>query len=145
VPKLLILFSGLVLLSSTNAFAGPQAATTQISPYTVDGLALGTQVRFESEAYKQYTCSPSDKFPGFTWCHKEETKKEKRDEITLANSILHAKDGTAWYLNKYIEPTSLDPNDIQNEINRLSAKFGQAPAIMRMPHHEGLPDALMAL
>jgi TPR repeat protein len=145
VAKLLILFSGLLLLSSTSAFADPQPSTTQISPYTVDGLALGAQVRFESEAYKQYTCSPSDKFPGFTWCHKEETKKEKRNEITLANSILHTQNGTAWYLNKYIEPTVLDPNDLQNEINRLSAKFGQAPAIMRMPHHEGLPDALMAL
>jgi TPR repeat protein len=144
VPKLLILFSGLLLLSSAGAFADPQPATTQTSPYTVDGLALGARERLESEAYKQYSCSPSDKFPGFTWCHKEETKKEKHNEITSVSSILHAHDGTAWYLNKYIEPTFFDPNDLQNEINRLSAKFGQAPVIMRMPHHEGLPDAVMA-
>jgi len=127
------------------ALADPQPVSTQISPYTVDGLALGAQLRFKSDAYKQYTCSPSDKFPGFTWCHKEQTKREKRNEITLSNSILHAPDGTAWYLNKYIEPAALDPNDLQNEINRLSAKFGQDPVIMRMPHHEGLPEALMAL
>ena len=143
-PKLLILFFGLLLLSSTSAFADPQPATTQISPYSVDGLALGAQVRFESQAYKQYSCSPSDKFPGFTWCHKEETKKEKHNEITFVSSILHAHDGTAWYLNKYTEPMFFDPNDLQNEINRLSAKFGQAPVIMRMPHHQGLPDALIA-
>jgi TPR repeat protein len=145
VPKLLALFFGLLILSSTSAFADPQPANRQISPYTVDGLALGAQLRFESEAYKQYTCLPSDKFPGFTWCHKEETKKEKHNEITSSNSILHAPDGTAWYLNKYIEPIVLDPDDPQNEINRLSAKFGQAPVIIRMPHHDGLPDGLMAL
>lgn len=144
-PKVRALFFGLLIFSSTNAFAEPQPASTQTSPYTVDGFALGAQLRFESEAYKQYTCSPSDKFPGFTWCHKEQTKKEKHDEVTLSNSILHSSDGTAWYLNKYIEPTVLDPNDLQNEINRFSAKFGRTPVIIRMPHHEGLPDALMAL
>jgi TPR repeat protein len=145
VPKLLALFFGLLILSSTSAFADPRLASTQLAPYTVDGFALGAQLHIESEAYKQYTCSPSDKFPGFTWCHKEQTKKEKHNEITLSNSILHAPDGTAWYLNKYIEPTVLDPDDLQNEINRLSTKFGQPPVIIRMPHHEGLPDALMAL
>jgi TPR repeat protein len=145
VPKLLAVFFGLLVLLSTSALADPLAASTQISPYTVDGFALGTQLRFDSEVYKQYTCSPSDKFPGLTWCHKEQTKKEKHNETTLSNSILHAPDGTAWYLNKYIEPTVLDPDDIQNEVNRLSAKFGQTPVKMRMPHHEGVPDALMAL
>jgi TPR repeat protein len=145
VPKLLPVFFGLLVLASTSALADPLASSTQISPYTVDGFALGAQLRFDSEAYKQYTCSPSDKFPGLTWCHKEQTKKEKHNETTLSNSILHAPDGTAWYLNKYIEPTVLDPDDIQNEVNRLSAKFGQTPVKMRMPHHEGVPDALMAL
>jgi TPR repeat protein len=145
VPKPLTLFFSLLILLGTSAFADAQPASTQISPYTVDGFALGARLRFESEAYKQYTCSPSDKFPGFTWCHKEQTKKEKHNETTLSNSILHAPDGIAWYLNKYIEPTVLDPDDLQKEINRLSTKFGQPPVIIRMPHHKGLPDALMAL
>jgi TPR repeat protein len=145
VPKLFALFFGLLILSGTSAFADPRLASTQLAPYTVDGFTLGAQLRIESEAYKQYTCSPSDKFAGFTWCHKEQTKKEKHNEITSSNSILHAPDGTAWYLNKYIEPTVLDPDELQNEINRLSAKFGQPPVIIRMPHREGLPDALMAL
>jgi hypothetical protein len=71
----------------------------QSSPYIVDGLALGSKVRFESEAYSQYDCKPSEKFPGFTWCHKEQTKREGRNEITSSNSILHAQDGTANYIN----------------------------------------------
>jgi TPR repeat protein len=145
VPKVIALFFGLLIFSSTSAFADPQPASTQISAYTVDGFALGAQLRVESEAYKQYTCSPSDKFPGLTWCHKEQTKHEKHNDVTTSNSILHTSDGTAWYLNKYIEPTVLDQNDLQSELNRLSAKFGLTPVIIRMPHHEGLPDALMAL
>ena len=56
----------------------PQPAGIQSSPYVVDGLALGGQVRFESDAYKQYQCGPSDKFPGFTWCHKDVTKKDNK-------------------------------------------------------------------
>src|SRR5262249_7040861 len=75
------------------------AGTSQQPPYVVDGLALGDHVRFESEAYRQYQCAPSEKFPGFTWCHKEKIEKSKRGEILSANSILHSQDGTAVYVN----------------------------------------------
>jgi hypothetical protein len=104
---------------------GSQAAAPQPSPYVVDGLALGGQVRFESNVYKQYHCAPSEKFQGFTLCHKEETKNGPRGEITLSNSILHTPDGTAWYVDKYIEPAFFAPNDVQSEIDRLSVKFGE--------------------
>jgi hypothetical protein len=123
----------------------PQLAATQSSLYVVDGLALGGQVHFESDAYRRYRCGPSDKFPGFTWCHKEETKQDGRNQITLANSILHTPDGTAWYINRYIEPATFGPNDVRNEIDRLSAKFGRAPVEYRMPRREGLPDAIIAV
>jgi hypothetical protein len=61
----------------------PPAVTTQPSPYVVDGLALGGRVRFDSQAYQQYQCGPSDKFPGFTWCHAERTEKTNRGEVLL--------------------------------------------------------------
>jgi TonB family protein len=128
---------------------GPQPATAQPLPYSVDGLALGGQVRFESNAYKQYQCAPSEKFAGFTWCHKEchkeETKNEPRGEITLSNSILHTPDGTAWYVNKYIEPALFAPNEVQSEIDRLSAKFGERAHEFRMPEREGRPNAVIAV
>lgn len=123
----------------------PQATAAQPFPYVVDGLALGGQVRFESEAYKRYRCAPSENFPGFTWCHKEETKKENQIEITSSNSILHTEDGTAWYVNRYIEPAFFAPNDLQNEIDRLSAKFGEQARYFRMPQREGLPNAVIAV
>src|SRR5262249_11946758 len=68
------------------------------SPYVVDGLALGSQIQFASQAYQRYRCGPSDKFPGFVWCHEEHMTKEKGKEITRSHSILHAQDGTAWYV-----------------------------------------------
>jgi hypothetical protein len=59
----------------------------QSSPYVVDGLPLGGRVRFESEAYKSYDCGPSEKFAGFTWCHREQTEKTNRGEVLVANSM----------------------------------------------------------
>lgn len=124
---------------------GPQSAPAQSSLYVVDGLALGGKVVFESGAYKQYQCSPSEKFPGFTWCHKEKTEKTNRGEVTSSNSILHSQDGTASYVNRYIEPAFFGPNEVQTEIDRLSGRFGERPRIFRMPQTQGLPNAVIAI
>ena len=37
----------------------------QRSAYAVSGVALGATVQFDSPAFKQYKCSPSDQFEGF--------------------------------------------------------------------------------
>ena len=74
---------------------------------------------------QQYQCSPSDNFPGFTWCHKEKTEKTNRGEVTSSNSILHTQDGTAVYIDRYIEPAFFGSNEVQSEIDRLSAKYGE--------------------
>ena len=39
--------------------------------YVVDGLALGGQLIFGADAYKQYQCSESEQFPAFIWCQKQ--------------------------------------------------------------------------
>lgn len=132
------------LRASCRGQAYQQVATSS-SPFVVDGLALGGQIIFGSEAYQKYQCNPSEKFPGFTWCHKEEAKTEKRTEITSSNSILHAPDGTAWYVNRYIEPAFFGPNDVRAEIDRLSAKFGETAREFPMPQREGLPNAIIAV
>ena len=127
-----------------NASPLERAAAPQ-SPYVVDGLALNGQVRFDSQAYRQYQCSPSDKFPGYTWCHKEKKERTSRGEITSSNSILHIPDGTAVYVNRYIEPAFFAPNDVQSEIERLSAKFGERPRLVQVPRRIDFWDALIAL
>jgi S1-C subfamily serine protease len=120
-------------------------ATSQTSPYIVDGLALGGQVRFESDAYRQYRCNRSEKFSGFTWCHKEKKERTKRGEVTSSNSILHSQDGTAVYVNHYSEPAFFGPKQVRSEIERLSAKFGEDPHLIRMPPRDGLPNAVIAV
>jgi serine protease Do len=120
-------------------------AVSPPSPYVVDGLALGDHVRFESEAYRQYQCAPSEKFPGFTWCHKERTEKSKRGDILSANSILHGQDGATVYVNRYVEPAFFGQDDVRTEINRLSAKFGENAREIWMPPREGLPRAVIAI
>jgi hypothetical protein len=146
--KRLIFLCILPLFLSTGAIAqskNDQPSNAPSSPYIVDGLPLGGRVVFESQAYKQYHCSPSEKFPGFTWCHKEETKREGHNEILTSNSILHAPDGTAWYVNRYIEPAFFGPKDIQSEISRLSAKFSEPARLLHMPQREGFPKAVIAI
>jgi hypothetical protein len=62
-----------------------------------------------------------------------------------SHSILQSQDGTAYYVNSYFQPAFFDPNDIQNEIDRMSSEFGQQARIIRMPQREGLPSAVMAI
>jgi len=120
----------------------PKASPAAASPYVVDGLALGDKVKSGSQPYERYQCSPSDQFPGFISCNEEHTTPGK--EVTRSHSILQSQDGAAYYVNSYFEPAFFDPNDIQNEINRMSSEFGQRARIIQMPQREGLPNAVMA-
>ena len=47
-------------------------------------------------------------------------------------------------MNGYIEPAFFGPSDIENEIQRLSAKFGQPANRVLMPPRDGLPSAVIA-
>ena len=118
---------------------------TEAWAYAVDGLALGGKVHFESKVYKEYSCTPSDTFPGYTWCHKEKTERTQRGEIRSSNTIAHSPDGTALYVNRYIEPVFSGAHDVQGELDRLSAKFGEQPREYWMPPRKGLPNALIAV
>jgi hypothetical protein len=130
----------LLFLLSAGAL---DTATAQSSPYVVDGLALGGKVRFDSQAYEAYRCTPSDISPGLTWCHKEKTETANRGACS-SNSILHDQDGTAVYVNCYSKPAFFGANDLRAEIDRLSAKFRERPREFRMPRREGLPDGIIA-
>ena len=146
-PKYRTLLCGfsLVLLSTASSAQSPQFQKSPAPVYVVDGLPLGGHVRFDSDAYRQYQCNPSGKFSGFTWCHKEKTETTSSGEVTSSNSILHASDGTAWYVNRYIEPAFFGPNDAQNEIDRLAAKYGKPVQVLRLPPRLGPPDAVISV
>jgi len=82
----------------------PTQNNYQPSVYVVDGLALGAQVKFDSEAYQSYRCVPSEQFAGFTWCQKKRDERVARGQFTSSFSILHSQNGTALYINRYLEP-----------------------------------------
>jgi hypothetical protein len=150
-----------VLLSSTpvlalsnvdglrsKALEIPQAIPVAASRYTVDGLALGDQARFGTKPYQRYQCSPSEEFSGFLSCNEEHKTpvgdQYPNQQITRSHSVLQSQEGAA-YVNSYFEPAFFDPNGIQNEIDRMSYKFGEQARTIQMPQREGLPNAVIAV
>jgi len=121
----------------------PRFSSVAASRYVVDGLTLGGHVTSENQASRPYQCRPSDKFSGLIWCHEEHTTPD--NEVMRSHSILQSQNGTAYYVTSYFQPAFFDPNDIQNEIDRMSSEFGQQARIIRMSQREGLPSAVMAI
>jgi hypothetical protein len=39
-------------------------------------LVLRSRVKSDSAAYREYKCTPSQQFDGFTWCQKARNEKE---------------------------------------------------------------------
>jgi hypothetical protein len=148
-PFVFVLFLGTAVFAlnandlRNNLVKIPRFSTVAASKYFVDGLPLGGHVKSGNLAHQEYQCRPSDKFSGFIWCHEEHTTPDNR--VMRSHSILQSQDGTAYYVNSYFQPAFFDPNDIQNEIKRMSSEFGQQARILQMSQREGLPSVVMAI
>jgi hypothetical protein len=129
-------------LACTVLSANAAAAQTQ---YTVDRLAIGTKLNFDSASYREYKCSPSDQFAGLTWCQKARTDKERRGTYTAAYSILHSREGNVSYVNRSQDPAFFKRTEAQDDIQRYSRSIGESPRIMKMPHRSGIADGLIAI
>jgi hypothetical protein len=133
--------------SCRNQIAQTISLTRTTSPqtdrYSVDGLALGSKVAFESAAYRQYHCVPSQQFQGFVWCTKASNDKQARGRIEVWSSILHAQDGTVSYVNRY-RPAYWTANEVADEIQRLSREIGEEPYIIQLSARPGLPRGTLA-
>jgi hypothetical protein len=116
----------------------------QTGPYGVDGLTLGSKVAFGSPAYREYRCVPSQKFEGFVWCTKTISDREGRGRFKAWFSILHAQDGAVAYVNRYQEPAYWSANEVADDIQRYSRKFGEEPQIIQLPARSGLPKGTLA-
>jgi hypothetical protein len=112
--------------------------------YAVGGLALGAQVQFDSSAYREYECGPSDQFDGFMWCQKTRRGKERRGSFNVTHSILHSRDGSVVYVNRYQEPAFWGPNEADEDILRYSRKIGEQSRIITLPSRPGLPNGILA-
>jgi tetratricopeptide (TPR) repeat protein len=125
----------------------PNDALNQLpqTKYAVDGLAVGSRVRIDSPAYREYKCSPSEQFDRFTWCQKTRNSKERRGAFTSTYSLLHALDGKVIYVNRSQEPAFFAPNEADEDIQQYSSKIGEPPQIIQLPPQPGMPNGILAL
>jgi hypothetical protein len=127
--------------------AQPISLTSTTSPqtdsYSVDGLALGSKVEFDSAAYRHYHCVPSQAFQGFVWCTKASNDKQVPGRVDVWSSILHAQDGTVAYVNRY-QRAYWTANEVADELQRLSDKFGEEPHTIQLSARAGLPRGTLA-
>ena len=96
------------------------------SRYVVAGLALGSRVQFDSSDYREYKCSPSEQFDGFTWCQKT---RQERGFANVTYSILHSQDGTVVYVNRFQEPAFFGRSEADEAIRQYSTKIGEKAQI----------------
>jgi hypothetical protein len=113
------------------------------SVYVVDGLALGGQVKFDSEAYQSYNCMPSEQFEGFTWCQKKRDERVARGQFTSSYSILHSRNGAALYINRYLEPAWFTAKEANDDINGRSKKYGTPSRFIPMPQQSNVPNGMI--
>jgi hypothetical protein len=112
--------------------------------YAVSGLTLGARVPFDSPAYREYKCGPSDQFDGFTWCQKARQDKERRGAFTATYSILHARDGRIAYLNRVQVPAFFGPDEAEQDIQRYSRQIGEQPRTVTMPRRPEFSHGILA-
>lgn len=110
--------------------------------FSVDGLAVGGSVNPASRAYKSYRCRPSEDYPSFTWCVRNQTKRIQAKNVSVTTTLVHSTDGFVAYINQSIQPAHFTVQEIEKELNRLSARFSSAPQMKKMT--DG-PGGLMAL
>lgn len=135
----------LFLIGTANAqFRPSDPLASQLPAYAVEGIALGSRVKLDSSMSREYKCGPSEQFDGFTWCQKTHRGSEWRGPFEATYSILHSKDGTVVYANRYQQPAFFDASETDREIQGYSRKFGGSPRITRMPQRSRTSGAIMA-
>ena len=134
---------GALVPISLVALAGTAAAQT--APYTVNDFVLGAQVSFDSAAYRDYRCGPSEQFDGFTWCQKTRQGGERRGAFRVTQSMLHSRDGKITYINRQQDPVFFDGNDAEEDMRSFSRKIGSQPRVTKVPRRAGAPEGILAL
>jgi len=126
--KIVFCLAALVTVSGT-VNAKIVGSLRYIEPYSVEGLGVGMPVAPNSRAYKRYKCRPSEQYESSVTCRFSETKGGVSKVIT----ILHLYNNIVIYINKSVSPAVFNKPEIQNEIERLSSRFGRPPRIYASP------------
>jgi hypothetical protein len=143
------IFVGLAMAMCCTGIARAESgasdpAAGQASAYVVEGIALGSNIKTDKSAYREYKCSPSDQFGAFTWCQRSRQDRERRGAFEATYSILHSKDDIVVYASRTQQPAFLDAGKAEQDIQNYSRKFGGSPRITKPPHRSGASDAMIA-
>jgi hypothetical protein len=112
--------------------------------YSVTGVAVGTRVQFDSEAYHEYRCGPSQVFDGLTLCVKTTDDTDQRGPFVAYDGLLHLGDGTVVYVSRYQDPAYWRDDEVEEDIGYYSRELGEAPTFLTMPTRDELPNAVIA-
>ena len=130
--------------ATAQAAARPTQQSRSGQVYSVAGLPLGSRVQFNSADYREYKCSPSEQFAGYTWCQKTRQEKDRRGSLNVTYSLLHSQDGTIFYVNRFQEPAFLNANEADAAIRQYSSTIGEKADVKRLPRRQGLPEGTLA-
>jgi S1-C subfamily serine protease len=113
--------------------------------YSVTGIAVGSRVDFDSEAYKEYRCAPSEVFNGLTLCAKKTDDTEQRGPYVAYDGLLHSSAGTVISVSRYQDPAYWPDGEVRHAIEYFSRRLGKEARILAMPIREGLPNGIIAM
>jgi hypothetical protein len=137
---------GVVIIGvdSTPVAASPAARPAMAEAiYMVEGLHLGDRVSLGSPSYLEYSCNPSDQFAGLTRCQKRRHETSPRGAYISTTTMIHANDGTAFYVNRFLEPAFFAGTEAMDDVRRLAVKYGD-PRFIDPPAVLVGPRTLMA-
>jgi len=139
-------YNATALLAQSSNEDIPAEPPAQIkTPYAVDGIAIGTRISSDRTSFREYRCSPSDQFDGFTWCQKIRNDRDHRGSYRATDSILYSSTGDISYVEHYQEPAFVDAKEVDEYIQRHSREIGESPQITQMAARPDHRDGIIAL
>ena len=111
--------------------------------YSVTGVAIGSRIHFDSTAYQEYSCGPSEVFDGLTFCVKKTDDTDQRGSFVAYDGLLHSGDRTVVYVSRYQDPAYWRDGEVKDDIDYYSRELGEQPTILTMPTREGFPKVLL--
>ena len=78
-----------------------------------------------------------------TWCQRTTLGNGPDGSFSDNIAFLADSKGVVYYLGRVIKPAFFHPNDVNNEIYRLSKIYNQRANVATMPQTAGLPDGII--
>src|SRR5262249_16314272 len=103
---------------------GVQSDSSKRANYAIDGISLGSWMGTDSRSDREYSCSPSEEFDGFTWCQRTMNGKERRVSYRLSYSVLKSPEGAVLYVSRHQEPAFFTASQFDKDIEKYSREIG---------------------